>query len=103
MQWIAVKHWSLCGKDNFGSSVTLTSILFEGNNFNGNIYDGNVHDKMVDEILDHFQTGEHTGIEIFVCGLISRPKYPHLKKYFEKTSLGNNITLSLIFTGTEVL
>ena len=45
-------------------------ILFGGNNFNGNIYDGNVHDKMVDEILDHFQTGEHTGIEIFVCGLI---------------------------------
>ena len=56
--------------------VTLTSILFEGNNFNGNIYYSNVHDKMVEEILDHFQTGEHTGIEI-VCGLISRPKYPH--------------------------
>ena len=47
---------------------------------------------MVKEILDYFrkvfQRGEHTGAEIFVCGLIPRPKYPHLKTYFEKTSLG---------------
>ena len=65
-------------------------ILFGGNNFNGNIYDGNVHDKVVEEILDYFrkifQRGENTGAEIFVCGLIPRPKYPHLKTYFEKTS-----------------
>ena len=67
-------------------------ILFGGNNFNGSIYDGNVHDKMVEEILHYFrkifQTGKHTGAEIFVCGLIPRPKYPHLKTYFKKTSLG---------------
>ena len=47
---------------------------------------------MVEEILHYFrkifQTGKHTGAEIFVCGLIPRPKHPHLKKYFEKTSLG---------------
>ena len=78
-------------KDITKFMVTVV-ILFGGNNFNGNIYDGNVHDKVVEEILDYFrkifQRGEHTGAEIFVCGLIPRPKYPHLKTYFEKTSLG---------------
>ena len=71
--------------------VTILIIL-GGNNFDGDVFDGNIHNQIVDEILCHFQTifqkAEESGTKIFVCGLIPRPKYPHLKKYFEKTSHG---------------
>ena len=69
--------------------VTIT-ILFGGNNFNGRIFDSNVHHQTINEILYYFQKifqrAEHIGSKIFICGLIPRPKYPHLKKYFEKAS-----------------
>ena len=56
------------------------------------IFDSNVDHETINEILYYFQKifqrAEHIGSKIFICGLIPRPKYPHLKNYFEKASSG---------------
>ena len=67
-------------------------VMLGGNNFDPYVYNANVHNKMVQEILYYFekilQVAEQSEAEIFVCGLIPRPRHPHLKFFFEKTSHG---------------
>ena len=70
-------------------AVSNVIVIYGGNNFNPYVY-GDVHFKTMNEILHHFQKmihcAEKSGTKIVVCGLIPRPKYLHLKKYFQITS-----------------
>ena len=82
-------------------------IVLGGNNFNPLIKDSNVHNRTVEEIISHFEdllqfSEKSSGTKIKICSLIPRPKFSHLKIFFEKTSIGLSVLCKKYKCGTFI-